>query len=173
MHQHEMHRLLFLIGRPFHAFLAIAERRSVESDHENYVILNRWLWLHRKLLMMMLPTMVLLSLKTGKLNWAEEVSLFDWKRKTMMGLLFCGGFSSFTPSRSRLLLLLLFFIARELRPWEIPIGLHFSSRKIRERRSGARDATDVDRGGRTQFIRDYFVVQVADTHSHSFFLSFV
>jgi len=76
-----------------------------------------------------------LSLKTGKLNWAEEVRLFDWKRKTMMGLLFCGGFSSFTPPRSRLLLLL-FFIAREVRPWEIPIGLHFSSRKIRREGAG-------------------------------------
>jgi hypothetical protein len=75
-----------------------------------------------------------LSLKTGKLNWAEEVRLFE-QRKTM-GII--AGFSSFTPSRSRLLLLL-FFIARELRPWEIPIGLHFSSRKTR--REGAGHAT--------------------------------
>jgi hypothetical protein len=75
-----------------------------------------------------------LSLKTGKLNWAEEVRLFE-QRKTM-GII--AGFSSFTPSRSRLLLLF-FFIARELRPWEIPIGLHFSSRKTR--REGAGHAT--------------------------------
>jgi hypothetical protein len=107
-----------------------------------------------------------LSLKTGKLNWAEEVSLFDWKRKTMMGLLFCGGFSSFTPSRSRLLLLLLFFIAREVRPWEIPIGLHFSSRKISERRSGALMSIEEDARNSIEIIL-YF-----KSLTLSFFLSF-
>ena len=102
-----------------------------------------------------------LSLKTGKLNWAEEVRLFE-QRKTM-GII--AGFSSFTPSRSRLLLL--FFIAREVRPWEIPIGLHFSSRKISERRSGALMSIEEDARNSIEIIL-YF-----KSLTLSFFLSFV
>jgi len=107
-----------------------------------------------------------LSLKTGKLNWAEEVRLFE-QRKTM-GII--AGFSSFTPSRSRLLLLL-FFIARELRPWEIPIGLHFSSRKTR--REGAGHATprmSIEEDARNSLEIILYFKSLTSTF---FFLSFV
>ena len=106
-----------------------------------------------------------LSLKTGKLNWAEEVRLFE-QRKTM-GII--AGFSSFTPSRSRLLLL--FFIAREPRPWEIPIGLHFSSRKTR--REGAGHATprmSIEEDARNSLESILYVKSLTRTF---FFLSFV
>ena len=107
-----------------------------------------------------------LSLKTGKLNWAEEVRLFE-QRKTM-GII--AGFSSFTPSRSRLLLLL-FFIAREVRPWEIPIGLHFSSRKTR--REGAGHATprmSIEEDARNSLEIILYFKSLTSTF---FFLSFV
>jgi hypothetical protein len=73
-----------------------------------------------------------LSLKTGKLNWAEEVRLFE-QRKTM-GII--AGFSSFTPSRSRLLLL--FFIAREPARGKSRSDSTFLLAKLGEKERGTR-----------------------------------
>jgi len=107
-----------------------------------------------------------LSLKTGKLNWAEEVRLFDWKRKTMMGLLLRGFFFFYSSSFAAVVVVVVFHCPRGP-----PVGnpdrtpLFFSQNS--ERRSGALMSIEEDARNSIEIIL-YF-----KSLTLSFFLSFV